>query len=82
MMIFGFVPISVIKPPSIDEKDSGMRVSANLDLVLRLNNIMDEDVADRADFAGGNYRYLPGRGRELFIELRYRPVDTRQASKG
>ena len=41
-----------------------------LDVVLRLNNVGDKDYADRADFAFGNYRYFPGRGRELFVELR------------
>ena len=55
---------------------SGMRISESFDLMLRLNNLMDRQVADRADFAAGTYRYLPGRGRELFIELRYRPTDT------
>ena len=42
-----------------------------LNLVFRLNNITDRDYADRADYAFGNYRYFPGRGRELFVELRY-----------
>ena len=48
-----------------------IRPSDAFDLVFRLNNVTDEDYADRADFAFGNYRYLPGRGRELFVELRY-----------
>ncbi len=39
----------------------------------RLYNLADEDVADRADFGMGDYRYLPGRGRELFVEFRYQP---------
>jgi len=52
---------------------TGIGLSPGLDLNLRLNNIADEDVADRADFGGGDYRYLPGRGRELFVELRYGP---------
>jgi hypothetical protein len=38
-----------------------------------LNNITDEAVADRADFGAGDYRYLPGRGREMFVEFRYSP---------
>jgi iron complex outermembrane receptor protein len=42
-------------------------------IIGRLNNVADEQVADRADYAFGNYRYFPGRGRELFIELRYSP---------
>jgi iron complex outermembrane receptor protein len=37
----------------------------------RINNIGDDYVADRADFAFGEYRYLPGRGREFFVELAY-----------
>ena len=40
-------------------------------LSFRLNNIADADIADRADFAFGQYRYLPGRGRELFVEFAY-----------
>lgn len=51
----------------------GTSLSKAFELVARLNNITDKSVADRADFAGGNYRYLPGRGRELFVELRYFP---------
>jgi iron complex outermembrane recepter protein len=38
---------------------------------LRLNNLTDRAYADRADFAFGNYRYFPGRGRTLFVEVRY-----------
>jgi iron complex outermembrane receptor protein len=36
----------------------------------RINNLADKAIADRADYAFGNYRYFPGRGRELFIQLR------------
>ena len=43
-----------------------------LTIAARLNNLADTDIADRADFAFGNYRYFPGRGRELFVEFRYR----------
>ena len=42
-------------------------------LFLRINNLADKDVADRANFSAGTYRYLPGRGREWFLELRYTP---------
>ena len=38
-------------------------------VTLRLNNALDRDYADRADFAFGNYRYFPGRGRALFAEV-------------
>ncbi len=48
-----------------------MRLTRSLDITARLNNVTDELIADRADYAFGNYRYLPGRGRELFLELRY-----------
>ena len=44
-----------------------------VDVVLRLNNVSDRSYADRADFAFGDYRYFPGRGRELFVEVRYAP---------
>jgi iron complex outermembrane receptor protein len=36
----------------------------------RINNLADTAIADRADYAFGNYRYFPGRGREFFVQLR------------
>jgi outer membrane receptor protein involved in Fe transport len=39
---------------------------------VRLNNVTDVLYADRADYAFGNYRYFPGRERELFVELAWR----------
>jgi outer membrane receptor protein involved in Fe transport len=39
------------------------------EIVLRVNNLADTRYADRADFAAGNYRYLPGREREFFVEF-------------
>jgi outer membrane receptor protein involved in Fe transport len=48
-------------------------LNEHLTLAIRLNNLLDERYADRADFAGRNYRYLPGRGREGFAELRFSP---------
>lgn len=47
------------------------RATDHWQAVLRLNNVTDRDYADRADFAFGNYRYFPGRGRTLFVEVRY-----------
>jgi outer membrane receptor protein involved in Fe transport len=41
-------------------------------VTVRLNNALDERYADRADFAFGDYRYFPGRDRELFFEVSYR----------
>lgn len=46
-------------------------LTQQLSITARLYNLLDKDVADRADYAFGQYRYFPGRGRELFIELRY-----------
>ncbi len=40
-----------------------------LRLGIRLNNVTDKDFAERADYAFGDYRYLPGRERQLFVEL-------------
>lgn len=52
---------------------AGITLTPSFDLTLRLNNVTDRLMADRADYAFGNYRYFPGRGRELFAELRYTP---------
>jgi iron complex outermembrane recepter protein len=49
----------------------GWRFGENWLTTLRLNNIADEAYADRADFAFGNFRYFPGRGRTLFVEVKY-----------
>ena len=46
-------------------------VTDRLSVTARLNNLADSYVADRADYAFGDYRYFPGRGRELFVEFRY-----------
>jgi iron complex outermembrane receptor protein len=48
-----------------------LTLSRSFGMSLRVNNIFGEDVADRADYAFGNYRYFPGRGREFFLEFRY-----------
>ncbi len=48
------------------------RVMPDWTLALRINNVTDERYADRADFAFGSYRYLPGREREFFVQLAYR----------
>lgn len=55
---------------------AGFRVSPRVGVILRLNNVTDRDIADRADYAFGNYRYFPGRGRELFAEIRYTPNES------
>jgi iron complex outermembrane receptor protein len=36
---------------------------------LRVDNVFDTAYADRADFAFGNYRYFPARGRAIFLSL-------------
>ena len=38
---------------------------------LRVDNLFDTRYADRADFAFGNYRYFPARGRAVFLSLDY-----------
>lgn len=47
-------------------------ITPTVAMFARLNNLADKEIADRADFGMGDYRYLPGRGRELFVELRLR----------
>jgi iron complex outermembrane receptor protein len=41
-------------------------------LALRITNLLDVAYADRADFAFGDYRYFPGRGRAYFVEAGWR----------
>lgn len=43
-----------------------------LHLGLRLQNLTGRAYAERADFAFGQYRYFPGRGRSLFLEFGWR----------
>jgi outer membrane receptor protein involved in Fe transport len=38
---------------------------------LRIDNLADGRYADRADFAQGEFRYFPGRGRSLFADVSY-----------
>jgi len=38
---------------------------------LRVDNLFDKRYADRADFAFGNYRYFPARGRAVFLSVDY-----------
>ena len=45
--------------------------SEQLRLTLRVDNVFDTAYADRADFAFGNYRYFPGRGRAAFLAVDY-----------
>jgi iron complex outermembrane recepter protein len=42
-----------------------------VDLTLRVDNLFDTAYADRADFAFGNYRYFPARGRAAFLSVDY-----------
>lgn len=48
-------------------------LTEHLAISIKVNNLLDDRYADRADFAGRDYRYLPGRGREGFAELRFSP---------
>ena len=41
-------------------------------LAARVTNLADTAYADRADYAFGNYRYFPGRGRAAFVEIGWR----------
>jgi iron complex outermembrane receptor protein len=48
------------------------RTSNALAAALRITNLADTAYADRADYAFGDYRYFPGRGRAAFVELSWR----------
>ena len=45
------------------------RPSDRTALTLRVDNLFDTAYADRADFAFGNYRYFPARGRAAFLSF-------------
>jgi outer membrane receptor protein involved in Fe transport len=47
------------------------RPAGRFNFVMRVDNLFDERYADRADFAFGNYRYFPARGRAVFLSLDY-----------
>ena len=57
--------------PGHDVFTAGGRVdlSDDLQLSLRVDNLLNTRYADRADFAFGNERYFPGRPRTLFAGL-------------
>ena len=45
------------------------RPTVNLRTTLRVDNVFDTAYADRADYAFGNYRYFPARGRAAFLSI-------------
>ncbi|HUQ12374.1 MAG TPA: TonB-dependent receptor [Steroidobacteraceae bacterium] len=47
------------------------RTPGGLGLTVRVDNLFDTSYADRADFAFGNYRYFPARGRAAFLSVDY-----------
>ena len=47
----------------------GWTPRADLRTSLRIDNVFDTAYADRADFAFGDYRYFPARGRALFLSF-------------
>lgn len=49
----------------------GVELGHGLELRARVLNLTDRAYADRADFAFGNWRYFPGRGRTWFVEIGY-----------
>jgi outer membrane receptor protein involved in Fe transport len=48
------------------------QASDALAATIRITNLADTAYADRADYAFGDYRYFPGRGRAAFFELSWR----------
>lgn len=48
------------------------RFKENMSLAVQIENLADRDYADRADFAFGNWRYFPGRGRSAYVSLDWR----------
>jgi outer membrane receptor protein involved in Fe transport len=50
---------------------AGVELGRGFDVRARVLNVTDRAYADRADFAFGNWRYFPGRGRTWYLELGY-----------
>jgi iron complex outermembrane receptor protein len=48
------------------------RVGQHLTLHGQIKNVLDEEYADRADFAFGDYRFFPGRERTFEVGVGYR----------
>ena len=46
------------------------QIRADLEVFLRITNLLDRDYAHRADFAFGNQRYFPGLPRQVYLGLR------------
>lgn len=44
----------------------------NIAFAIHIDNLTDRRYADRADFAFGNWRYFPGRGRSAYLSLDWR----------
>ena len=70
-----------ISGPRPAEPARGLELRDNWSTTLRLNNVTDRAYADRADFAFGNYRYFPGRGRTVFVEVSYRAQMRRRSGQ-
>jgi len=49
------------------------QVRGNVRVFARVINLLDEDYAERADFAFGNFRYFPGMPRQLYLGVEYSP---------
>lgn len=49
------------------------QVREQVRLFARVINVLDEEYAERADFAFGNFRYFPGIPRQLYVGLEYTP---------
>lgn len=48
------------------------QVRANLEVFLRITNLLDREYAHRADYAFGNQRYFPGLPRQVHVGFRLR----------
>lgn len=50
----------------------GWSATDTLGFAVRITNLANTAYADRADYAFGNFRYFPGRGRAAFVEMTWR----------
>ena len=56
------------------------KIGRNWSIGFRVTNLADTAYAERADYAFGNFRYFPGRGRAVFADISFQ--QSRQAGTG
>ena len=62
------LPRIAINGRFLTQRASGVQRFA-AEAIKAIDALLDTDYAERADYAFGEYRYFPGAGRQVFVEL-------------